>query len=1731
MAVNQVYLIKSGDGLFLEEDEAIFGISDGYIGVGTNSPNHNFEVVGSTNLGSLTINSNNITLGLGGSSDDYINGGGFILKGDDDKTIVWSQARGAWISNQNLVLSSSKYIATDSIRALDSDGLTLYEQNGSKGILVKNGGDVNISDDLEVVGELRLSQDLVLQGALNTSGIKAIDDNGIKFEDNDGNSAFVINDGAGINFNATVIFDNTVDVNNTLSANTHIETDKLRARSEAGLTLQDDGGNGITISDGGDVEASQNFTIQGALDVNNTLSANTHIETDKLRARSEAGLTLQDDGGNGITISDGGNVEASQNFTIQGTLDVNNTLSANTHIETDKLRARSEAGLTLQDDGGNGITISDGGDVSLTHKLKIDGSSEFNNSISYSGSNFVNVIRPQGSFYKSGSATGVIKITLPQSWTSNLMSFDLSVTQGDGFVDSNSFTLKVCGKNNDSNNSWEHVSAQVISSTTNKDFNVRFGHDGSKCAIYVGELNSSWVEPIINLYNFVASYNESSSSHEDWSKDWNISIVNEFGTISQTATAHLIATSLDLRNSDLLTNHYFILASQATNETKPYTSNKLFWDSSDATLSVTGGVKVGNLLTIDRDGYVPWDKVKNAPFKGYTLEDIIPWVSSENFTDGTLVTTDIPANETDGASYIIEVTGKSYSSTQPPFLWVAQGHISQGTIRNHSAISSSGYAPDYMKVLKYTDNNLAFWWPKVSDSNSFAVQVRYAGNEWNNRVTGIINSVLPTTDKIVQTDIKKSWTEYNDGHNSGLDADTLDTLHASSFVRNDDTSDQTIPSKLTISKQLHLTQTSTTIGGKNLSNASLLIGSSGQGIGIDDNEIYASGDNLYIGVIDADDIVFRTNNGSESQSTTKAVLNSSGKFVIGRSSAVAEFSVYSGTQGFEVRPNNGSAGNGTLVEYLSRDADSSQTSYNNHRSIATEHKFDVNDGTSLSTALYCDSSGNVGIGTTSLNNTLTLRKSSEGQVAHGLRIEFEDNTEGSVVQTTSEINAGPNGLVFSNLNNSRNFIFSGGRIGVGVTNPQHTLQILGDLGVGGNSGDAGISDGIIFNSTSTSNYRNFIQHTDEGLIFSNTSASNANRDYVFEDGRVGVGLINPSEELEVLGNVRLTNWLKASGDLILVADDNADNSASSIRFMVDGIITETNEKMRLSNLGYLGIGTIDPKNKLHVDYSVNASIANLSEVNDYSSIRFGPFRADNDTNLYVGGAAGARPMLQARDSSAAGSAKDLLLNPFGGYVGVGTVTPSYTLDVDGSTRITGDLIVDGIVSVADSTSRISVYHNDSGYATHKYYLLLIEYDSNTYAAGKIVGFRQGDSNAFRMLDTYINVASTAYPETPTDTQGTMSAFRDRTWTTGGDAFGEFAKVSFGGKYYLALEVDQGTNIHDMSWDFEGRTNANSDPNFFTLKRDDQITYDSSHLNYKRLDSNLFSNQSGFLGVKNSNPQSILDVKADGSNNIYRATDTNNYYRWRIDQSYNMYFSDANQADKSIFKNDGRVGLGTTTPWTPLTITKTYGDYGSDGANDDIAIALDQSQANKGIGLRFKTGSVYYQNLIDSSGTLHWKSYTSGNYRSRLLLTQAGALSLGSPGNGENAFGRFLSFEGNTDSSGEASSRIFFTEHNRTTGSQDAYGMSLAYRGGGTSITSAAGGNWTGLTQIGNGEWAMFGHNASDTGTVIMKGDRAGTYIHQNADVIIEGDVSAASLKTSSWTIDEDSNGDLIFSYS
>ena len=139
--------------------------------------------------------------------------------------------------------------------------------------------------------------------------------------------------------------------------------------------------------------------------------------------------------------------------------------------------------------------------------------------------------------------------------------------------------------------------------------------------------------------------------------------------------------------------------------------------------------------------------------------------SSSDFADGTLVTTDIPATATNGDSFIIEITGKSYSSTNPPFKVVAQGYLYTDTIINFSGINYGGTFSSYIKAFQ-DGGVLKFWWPRISYWNSFNVNVMSMDAATNgtisrNRVTAIGNATEPTGTKKVQINLATSWDSTN----------------------------------------------------------------------------------------------------------------------------------------------------------------------------------------------------------------------------------------------------------------------------------------------------------------------------------------------------------------------------------------------------------------------------------------------------------------------------------------------------------------------------------------------------------------------------------------------------------------------------------------------------------------------------------------------------------------------------------------------------------------------------------------------------------------------------------------------------------------------------------------------------------------------------------------------------------------------------------------------------------
>lgn len=151
----------------------------------------------------------------------------------------------------------------------------------------------------------------------------------------------------------------------------------------------------------------------------------------------------------------------------------------------------------------------------------------------------------------TSSITGAIKITLPQSWTSTMMRFTIEVYE---YTTNESFSVHVGGYNynHSTNPNWVNTTAQVIGSKTDRDYSIRFGHDGTKCCIYIGELNSVWSYPQINIKDFFAGYGR--YDIVDWDDGWSVGFeATAFGTISSTQTNNFPYASWS-RDSDKLDN-------------------------------------------------------------------------------------------------------------------------------------------------------------------------------------------------------------------------------------------------------------------------------------------------------------------------------------------------------------------------------------------------------------------------------------------------------------------------------------------------------------------------------------------------------------------------------------------------------------------------------------------------------------------------------------------------------------------------------------------------------------------------------------------------------------------------------------------------------------------------------------------------------------------------------------------------------------------------------------------------------------------------------------------------------------------------------------------------------------------------------------------------------------------------------------------------------------------------
>ena len=463
-------------------------------------------------------------------------------------------------------------------------------------------------------------------------------------------------------------------------------------------------------------------------------------------------------------------------------------------------------------------------------------------------------------------------------------------------------------------------------------------------------------------------------------------------------------------------------------------------------------------------------------------------------------------------------------------------------------------------------------------------------------------------------------------------------------------------------------------------------------------------------------------------------------------------------------------------------------------------------------------------------------------------------------------------------------------------------------------------------------------------------------------------------------------------------------------------------------------------------------------------------------------------------------------------VGIGTTAPTEKLTVVGDS------------TTSENSPVAYIKHNFTG--THGFGLSIsrdnsdiaaLALGSNSSNHGIVVG-----NNTNLVLGTIssgvINDVINVKTDSTVDVDGKLTV--EQAMTNGGSAFSS---------PHLALKA---TNTVD-STGFVGMTMATSTADNYGWSFGAQRTssgigdlYWRNHSSTSAGNDRMMLTSAGNLGIGDTNPSEKLTVNGKiRANDKFQHTGTGGYYLYNSSMDFRGAFydngtttsiyGDGNGSTAVININSDKVGIGTASPASKLEVdgdiqlvrTKNiiFGETVGGGARARIFSTQNEFSSDyNGIGFSIaNNGRTSPSMYLRSTGNLGIGTTNpaerldvSGNI---IVSGDNRYMTFGTPGAGTTTGARFFSIEGNTDTQGEGSGRIFFTEHNSSTAAMDNYGMSLGYRGGASSIEGASGNTWSGLSQIGNGQWGMWGHNNSASGALVMSGDRAATYIdfHDN----------------------------------
>jgi hypothetical protein len=606
----------------------------------------------------------------------------------------------------------------------------------------------------------------------------------------------------------------------------------------------------------------------------------------------------------------------------------------------------------------------------------------------------------------------------------------------------------------------------------------------------------------------------------------------------------------------------------------------------------------------------------------------------------------------------------------------------------------------------------------------------------------------------------------------------------------------------------------------------------------------------------------------------------------------------------------------------------------------------------------------------------------------GLNVSSSQNT-GLIVDggTNSGIIAEfKNGSTKAVINTSGGGYFLGS-VGIGVTSPSEKLHVVGDVLIANTSNGAWLkgydNHHSIYFREGNANQINYYEYG--GTLADNTGhrfftgtlkESQLLRMQIANDGiyasvPMGIGTSSPTYRLDVYQNADVwhASFGSATGELRIGGQTS---NGAVIQAYVPGTTT-TRDLYLQRDGGNVGIGTFNPGDKLHVyssSYDANIRLTDAAVANaDWSLLP---------------SSGGSTAIFRLYNRSTAVVNQTWTPN---GDVGIGTTSPAYKLDVNGTARVSGDFIVSGssnsswmgAIDNQGTTNANGLYVNIGASSTGKPFAVYKNFS-------QLFGVENSGAATFSSSVTTGGNIITPYKAFYTNTYAIGSPYT-------------FTQVNYGGGAYCGIKFNAHNPQNGLSSALEIQTMNNSGNYNTTLYLDginNRVGIGTTSPEAKLHVVGYGKITSGLNIGTGSAPAELtgINVAMNGNSYILASNNTISTFMGADTSGYGMIGTLTNHAlairtnnnVRAYITQSGDVGIGTTSPTEKLDVRGIL-RISRDGVNDSGILAFGN----------YLNGSGYFDNGIFRSAlnqplvagnTLHIASYEA-------LAFTSGAAAFGS----------------------------------------------------------------------------------------------------------------------------------------